>query len=202
MNNTPAHAAFLDRLRNATSQSHTNLENLPISASIMKPDVSTQEYGHYLSLMHDVVTDAEDNIFPLLQAIVPDLNERSKKQFLETDFQTLGVVKGRNNKPLSASITNITTGFALGIMYVVEGSSLGGRVIYKNINAALGYDADNGARYFAGYGGQTGSHWKKFLDTLTQYEAETDCSSEIIAGAEFAFNVISSHFTQNGPDTV
>lgn len=202
MNNTLAPAAFLEKLRNATSQSHTYLESLPVSVSIMKPDVSNKEYVHYLQLMHDVVADAEDNIFPALQHIVPDLDERAKKHFLEQDLELLGISKRTDSKPLSASISDISTGFALGIMYVVEGSSLGGRVIYKNINTALGHNAEKGARYFAGYGGQTGSHWKKFLDTLMQYEAENECSKEIIAGAEYAFNAISAHFTKNSPDTV
>lgn len=202
MNNTLAPAAFLEKLRNATSQSHTYLESLPVSVSIMKPDVSNKEYGHYLSLMHDVVTDAEDNIFPALQHIITDLDERAKKHFLEQDLQSLGIASDPNSKPLSASLDSISTGFALGIMYVVEGSSLGGRVIYKNINAVLGHDAENGARYFAGYGAQTGSHWKKFLDALIQYEAENGCGNDIIAGAEYAFNAISAHFTKNGPDTI
>ena len=49
----------------------------------------------------------------------------------------------------------------------------------------------------AGFGGQTGSHWKKFLDALVQYEADNDSGQDIIAGAEYAFNAISGHFAKN-----
>lgn len=189
---------FLENLRSATSQSHISLEELPISKSIMNPQVTNDEYALYLSLMQDVVKDAEENIFPVLNTIITDLSERNKNQLMVQDLVSLGHAKPEATvKPLSEGITNISTAFALGIMYVVEGSSLGGRVILKNINAALGHTIENGASYFGGYGGQTGSYWKNFLAALTQYETETGSADEIIAGAEYAFNAISKHFIAN-----
>ena len=38
---------------------------------------------------------------------------------------------------------------------------------------------------------------KVFLGMLTKYEAENNCAEDIIAGADFTFNVINSHFTKN-----
>jgi heme oxygenase len=198
MNNTVSTNSFLDNLRNATSQSHTNLEALPVSASIMNPKVTNGEYALYLNLMHDVVKDAEENIFPQLNEIITDLADRNKNQLLEQDLKFLGFSKENSNlKPLSESLQNPSKAFAMGIFYVIEGSSLGGRVILKNINTALGHDIENGASYFGGYGGQTGSHWKNFLGMLTQYEKENNAADEIIAGADYAFNAISRHFTEN-----
>lgn len=198
MNDIIATPSFLENLRNATSQSHTNLEALPISASIMNPKVTNSEYALYLNLMHDVVKDAEENIFPQLNEIVADLTDRNKNHLLEQDLNFLGYSKeSTNTKPLSESLQNPSKAFALGIFYVIEGSSLGGRVILKNINAALGHDIEKGASYFGGYGGQTGSHWKNFLGMLTQYEKDNNTADEIIAGADYAFNAISRHFTEN-----
>jgi len=198
MDNIVTTPTFLDNLRTATSQSHTGLEELPISKSIMNPQVSKEEYLLYLSLMHDVVKDAEENIFPQLNDIITDLPERNKNSKLEKDLEVLGHTKTTGeNHPVSDGLNNPTNAFALGILYVIEGSSLGGRVILKNINTALGYDIENGASYFGGYGGQTGSHWKNFLAMLTQYEAETNSAEEIIAGADYAFNAISRHFIAN-----
>lgn len=198
MTNTTTSLSFLDNLRSATAHSHTNLEALPISASIMNPDVTNREYALYLNLMHDVVKDAEDNIFPALNTIVTDLSDRNKSHLLEQDLKTLGITKnGIAVKPLSNTQKLFSPAFALGIMYVIEGSSLGGRVILKNINAALGHDIDSGAAYFSGYGGQTGSYWKNFLGMLANYEAEHNNANEIIAGADYAFIAISEHFKNN-----
>lgn len=195
MNNGTLTETFLGRLRNTTAQSHTNLEELPVSKSIMNPEVTYAEYALYLTLMHDVVKDTEQNIYPLISDIVPGLEDYRKTGFIESDLATLGKKKS-GFVPVISEGREITTAFALGIVYVIEGSSLGGRVILKNINDALGHDADNGAKYFAGYGNTTGSHWKNFLNILTGYEAENNCGEEIIAGADYAFTTIAKHFSK------
>jgi len=194
--NTTTQPGFLDSLRTSTATSHTALEAMPVSVSIMKPDVTNAEYALYLDLMYDVVKDAEENIFPLIANVIPDLEARNKTQQLKADLAFLGKDKSGYHKALSSKIDTLTPAFALGIMYTVEGSSLGGRVILKNINGVLGHDAENGARYFSGYGGQTGSMWKSFLGQMMQYEAQNDAAQEIIAGANFAFDAIAAHFNR------
>ena len=163
MNNTANTISFLENLRTATAKSHTALEELPISKSIMNPEVSNSEYALYLSLMQDVVKDAEENIFPSLKDSITDIDERKKNHLINKDLSVLGYNKTETIKPLSNSLSNSSIGFALGVLYVIEGSSLGGRVILKNITNALGYTAENGASYFGGYGEKTGSQWKSFL---------------------------------------
>lgn len=197
MSTTFSAPVFLDKLRAATTQSHTALEALPVSLSIMSPNVTNAEYGLYLSLMLDIVKDAEENIFPVAHAAIPGLDIHSKAQFIEADLKALGYTKKLSYNPLSSGINNPTPAFALGVMYVIEGSSLGGRVILKNISNVLGHNAENGGSYFTGYGSQTGSHWKAFLGSLIEYENLYNAEAEIIAGANFAFHAISTHFTAN-----
>lgn len=190
---------FLENLRNSTSQSHTDLENLPVSLSITNPAVTLKEYTDYLSLMHDVVKDAEQNIFNKLTTIIPDLDQRTKAGLIEEDLLFAGINKTTNTTPLSHSLPNESVAFALGIMYVIEGSTLGGRFILKNITQALGLDSEKGAKYFAGYGNTTGSHWKNFLNYMVKYQEEHKCENEIIEGANFAFNEINRYFSQVTP---
>lgn len=197
MNDTISMPAFLNNLRTATSESHTALEALPVSESILKADVTDLDYTHYLNLMRDVVKDAEENIFPILNNVVTDLESRNKTHLIEADLNALGAVTETAEKPLSEGIDSLTVPFALGVLYVVEGSSLGGRVILKNINTVLGHDAENGAAYFSGYGGQTGSRWKAFLDVLVSYESANNAGDEIIAGANYAFDAINAHFSRD-----
>jgi heme oxygenase len=200
MNNTTIEATtFPERLKEITSQSHKNLESLPVSVSIVSPSVTKEEYTHYLSLMHDVVKDAEENIFPQLEGVINGVSERNKTHLLENDLAALGYPKKDFKKPLSVVKDKFSDAFALGVMYVIEGSTLGGRFILKNINEALGYSAEDGAQYFAGYGNATGSHWKSFMNQMTQYEESSKNDTEIIAGANFAFDAINKHFTENTP---
>lgn len=184
---------FLERLRADTADSHKNLEKLPLSMSIMSPTVSAEAYALYLNRMHDVVKDTEENIFPLLQNVFSDLEERRKLQFINDDLAFLNAPKTDSKSPFELS-EKVSIPFAIGILYVVEGSSLGGRFILKNLQAALGYD-QNGVSYFNGYGNKTGSSWKHFLNVLTAYEEQNNAGEAIIAGADFAFQAIHRHFS-------
>ena len=184
---------FLEQLRADTADSHKNLEKLPLSMSIMSPTVSAEAYALYLNRMHDVIKNTEENIFPLLQNIFPDLEERRKLPLINADLAFLNAPKTEFKSPFVFS-EKISVPFAIGIVYVVEGSSLGGRFILKNLQTALGYDVE-GVSYFNGYGNKTGSSWKNFLNVLTTYEEQNNVGSEIIAGADFAFQSIHSHFS-------
>ncbi len=195
MSHITATETFLERLRSVTALSHKNLEGLPVSVSIMDPEITKQQYILYLALMQDVVRDTENNVYPIVKGIVEDIDDRRKASQLESDLAYLGYTGQSNAMPLTDGMS-ITPGFAMGIMYVIEGSSLGGRVILKNISSALGFDEANGAKYFAGYGPVTGSRWKKFLDVLVSYEEENSNEDEIIAGANHAFDAIAAHFTK------
>lgn len=190
----PKAKTFLDRLRAKTAGSHQKLEDQPISKSIMNPTVSKEQYIQYLDLMHNLVKDAEENIFPQLSEIITDFEHRKKAHLLENDFAFLNFKKENiNEKPLSLNTSN-SIPFNLGIMYVIEGSSLGGRFILKNIQKALGYNENGGATYFEGYGNRTGSTWKTFLNTMIAFENENNCEAEIIAGADYAYDTIAEYF--------
>lgn len=183
---------FLEQLKNRTSFAHRQLESLPISASILSPDLKIADYAHYLSLMHDVHKSLQDRIYPLLSNIISDLKERKKTNLIENDLSYLNYKKDNivpvfNNQEISIP-------FALGILYVVEGSSLGGRFILKNIETIPRLDTQNGVSYFTGYGNKTGSYWKAFLNALTAYETDFNCADEIIEGAVYAFDAIHNHF--------
>ncbi len=195
MNHPSTAPEFLEKLRTATANSHTALESLPVSISIMSPNVTNKEYALYLNLMYDVVKDAEENIFPAAHTAIKSLDVHPKAQFIEADLEALGYNKKEFITPLSSKTSTLTPAFALGVMYVIEGSSLGGRVILKNINTVLGHDAHSGGSYFTGYGGQTGSHWKTFLASLIDFANLHNTEAEIIEGANFAFDAISAHFT-------
>jgi heme oxygenase len=185
-------SAFLGDLKYKTSDSHKKLESLSISASILSPDMKISDYLKYLSLMHDVHKNIEEAIFPILSGVIPDFDKRRKSHLIEQDFKFLYHNK-TNLTPVFNNI-DITEPFALGILYVIEGSTLGGRFILKNISTVSGLDKGFGVSYFEGYGDKTGSYWKAFLNYLSEYEEEHNCGNNIIEGASYAFDSIYNHF--------
>ncbi|RZJ51561.1 MAG: hypothetical protein EOO19_00235 [Chryseobacterium sp.] len=183
---------FLNDLKTQTADSHKKLERLPVSASILSPDMKIEDYIHYLSLMHDVHESTENVIFPLLIDTIDDLEQRKKKQLIEQDLKFLDY-----NKTISTNVFQVTDSsiaFALGILYVIEGSTLGGRFILKNVSTNPKLSGDHGISYFNGYGDKTGSYWKNFLNMLSEYEQNHNCADEIIEGAVYAFDSIYNHF--------
>lgn len=188
---------FPEKLKQNTSVPHTQLEELPLSKAIISPDVNTEDYLLYLDLMQDIIYEVENIIYPKLSTIIQDIEERRKNPLIEADFSALSYTKNKPARSVLNLKDDISTGYAMGIMYVIEGSTLGGRVLYKNIEKHLGYNNDKGAAYFAGYGDKTGSNWKNFMLTLSNYENEHGNADDIIAGANHAFTSITKHFTEN-----
>lgn len=183
---------FLNDLKAQTADSHKNLEQLTVSASILSPDMKIEDYNHYLSLMHDVHKSTEEVIFPLLTEVIADLEERKKTFLIEQDLLFLNSHK--TNSTTIFQVKDLTIPFALGILYVVEGSTLGGRFILKNVSANPQLSGNGGVSYFNGYGEKTGSYWKSFLKMLSEYENNNNCAEEIIKGAVYAFDSIYNHF--------
>lgn len=185
-------SSFLNDLKTQTADSHKKLEELPVSMSIMSPDMKIEEYAKYLNLMHDVHQDTEGTIFPLFTNLIDDLEQRRKKQLIEADLSFLNYELTPSEKVFKTK--DISVPFALGILYVVEGSTLGGRFILKNVSKVPQLSGDKGVSYFNGYGEKTGSFWKSFLNFLSEYEQENNCGDSIIEGAVFAFDSIYNHF--------
>lgn len=185
-------SSFLNDLKTKTAESHKKLEELPVSMSIMSPDMKIEEYAKYLNLMHDVHQDTEETIFPLFAGLIEDLEQRRKKQLIEADLSFLNYDLTSSEKVFKTD--KISVPFALGILYVVEGSTLGGRFILKNVSKVSQLSGDKGVSYFNGYGEKTGSFWKSFLGFLSEYEQENNNGDAIIEGAVFAFDSIYNHF--------
>ncbi|HEX8577281.1 MAG TPA: biliverdin-producing heme oxygenase [Flavobacterium sp.] len=190
-------AIFLNNLRSQTQPSHKKLESLPISRLLIHQDITIDAYAQYLQLMYTIVFQFEQHIFPVVEKVVPDSNKRKKSFLLLRDLKHINAEK-INLLPLFTNAPHdFSVPFALGMLYVLEGSTLGGRFILKNIQENLRLDEENGASYFAGYGNKTGSYWKQFLQFLTEYESITHTEKEIIAGADYAFRVIENHLSKN-----
>ncbi|WPR74148.1 biliverdin-producing heme oxygenase [Algoriphagus sp. NG3] len=196
MRSAEATSPFSSRLKEATSSFHQELESLPISKSILKINITADEYLKYLNLMHDVVSEIEKKLFPRLQDLVMDLNDRKKSEWIEEDFRALGFEKNHTIEVFEKLNGEISSGYAMGMLYVIEGSTLGGRVIFKHLQRTLGYTSENGAAYFTGYGENTGLLWKNFICTLMDYEQKNKVGEEIIEGANYTFQAIGNHFKQ------
>ena len=73
---------------------------------------------------------------------------------------------------------------------MVEGATLGGRIIGRHLRDGLGLNASTGASFFAGYGEQTGAMWTRltahvdaapFVDTEEAASAAVETFETLLA---------------------
>lgn len=181
---------FLKKLREKTGESHTRLEDNFYSRAILSPAVKLSDYQTYIAKLYGVIQSCEVDIFPKIASVLPDLSERYKSELIVKDLVGTGISRGKIVKfPIHKFLAS-TTAEALGVMYVLEGSTLGGKILYKHMNHELGLSHENGASYFWGYGEKTGILWKNFISTLAGYAVGENCEEEIIASAIQTFTTI------------
>jgi heme oxygenase (biliverdin-IX-beta and delta-forming) len=92
---------------------------------------------------------------------------RSRQPMARADLTVLGQCP-RDDADPTLSIGLAGEAAALGSMYVMEGSALGGQLIARALAERLGIRADTGASYFHGWGAHTGRQWKAFRELAEQ----------------------------------
>jgi len=188
MSNSTIANTFYERLRSETGEAHRRLEALPISQKLLSETLTSHDFIQYLTGMASVILASERDVMHHLTPYLTDLEQRRKFYLIENDLEFLK----QDLAPTPFAFDVASTAHAFGIIYVVEGSTLGGRYILNHVQKTVQYDAIQGASYFAGYGNQSGAMWKIFLNTLLAYASQGH-SEAIIDGANYAFAAIHKH---------
>jgi len=147
----------LERLRRATRPIHADIERiidiLPIPTRARYTWFLAKQYGFLVPL------EAAWDACPLSAEL--DLPARRRAPLLVSDLSVLGLDAGR--LPLCHALPPLgDPAQALGALYVVEGSTLGGRALAPRVGEALGLGPEQGAAFLHGRGARTLTMWKTF----------------------------------------
>ena len=176
-------------LREQTKDLHRRTET---SVDLMKRLHSKEAYVQLLSRFHGFYLPLEDRISSVLASEIPGLNleERTKAHLLVIDLIALGKSEDEiASMPICDQLrpTN-SIGHALGCLYVLEGSALGGQFIRREVERRLGFTSEQGCRFFTGQGDLTASAWRAFCNTLDSYADEhPHTQNNILFAAEETF---------------
>lgn len=158
-----------DSLRRATADSHAHAEAV-ISTLMFRQPIDRATYvnllRHLLSFISHWERAVESFIEPVLENLV---RARTKLPLLRTDLAALGADDTMGAAYPQALPPLDGVGSALGSIYVIEGSTLGGQIIAKRIRQTLSLPDGAGVAYFESYGSQTSARWSEFLDILEQH---------------------------------
>ena len=123
---------------------------------------------------------------------MPDLEPvlRQKLPALTRDLASLAVPASAAGlrPPPAPRLGSVSS--ALGALYVLEGASLGGRVIERRVARVLGVSPNDGGAYFHGYGDNTGAMWRRFGQIMTDVVDERGESNEVVQGAVDCFDAL------------
>lgn len=181
---------FLERLRSDTNEMHRSLEKNSYAIKLMSESVTVEDYAAYLEKMYGFIAVFEEIILPQVTNEFPDVEP--KASLLETDILRLGKHVSEVQRIPAESIEEIypSSEAMLGGLYVMEGSTLGGMVIYKHLYDHLGEAIENKASFFTVYGKTTGSRWKNFLEHFCVLADSPQKEKAIIEGAVNTFRLL------------
>lgn len=171
----------VSRLRDATRDEHQRLEDsLDIFGRVARPEGRRRLVERF----HGLHAGAERALSPLLSGIAGlDYDARSRLPFLAADVRTLG------GDPAGLTLCDVdrpaNLAEALGVFYVLEGSTLGGQVIRKRLEARG--DTDRGLSFLNPYRDQVGPRWRAFLEVLERDTATEPRRDAAVKGALAGF---------------
>ena len=183
---------ILEQLEQGTRDLHARIER---QVPLLDPALQIDTYRAFLESMLGFYQPFEDAlaVFPWHRAGL-DLDQRRKARLLIDDLQRLGHDHGSlasirrcRDLPCPADLLE-----AMGCLYVVEGATLGGRILMRSVHRTLRLSPVSGCAFLASYGNAVGCMWRRFGEALvraerTSTEAGTAAAPSMVTAARDTF---------------
>lgn len=185
--------SILAALRRHTAAAHERLEAaLPLN----DPALDRAGYAALLARFGRLYAASEHALLAWdgpLAGYALDLGARRKAALVRGDLDALAAHAGaapivRHDDAPAVSVPCPTLGHAFGVLYVLEGSTLGGQVVLRQLTRTLGVTAASGGAFFASYGPQVGPMWRQFCVALERFAADAPHERDaVLAAADATF---------------
>lgn len=173
-----------DYLKQNTRHQHDLLEEKFNSKKIFEKAYSLEDYKRLIALNYQFLLNYEEKINDAIsEGFKDEIRQelRSKLPWIKKDANLLGIELSQN---LEVQEIN-SEAEAIGMLYVIEGASLGGNVIKKNLEKNPNFDGID-FHYFGMYNQSISEFWKEFILALNTYLPE-EKYPEVLKGAERAY---------------
>ena len=180
--------AILLRLRTDTRPFHDAVEQNPFNQALTAGAVTTAETARFLAKMYGFLQPFETQLREQASQFGPawQLEQRYRAQLILEDLAQLGYLAQPLLCPAWPPLH--TRPQLLGAMYVLEGSTLGGQVIARQLDKA-GIMAHT---FFPGRAERTGPLWKAFCQQLDAAATSTADQTAIAASAVHTFQTLAT----------
>ena len=181
----------LEALRRATRESHGRLEAMPGQARLLALDFTREEYRCALERMYGMYEPLGRALSAHEYGRIWGVRVAERAELLRSDLLEFGLTQAEVDAlPRCSQLPPVDTfDRALGCAYVFEGSTLGGRVIFKHLARVFPPHAAVPLRFFAGDGERTAASWRRFCVMLDGAAVNLE---ELCAGACAAFDAMAA----------
>lgn len=197
----PTQWDLTQRLREETMDLHHSLENHPQFSNLLSNSYTIPMFRKHLARMHGFYMTAEKHLAEFSDVKTLDLSKRLvKADRIKRDLQNLGLTREEIDElPQWERGRFGSLDEAWGHVYVIEGSTLGGRMIAKKLSQTLGIDVDTGLSFHQTYGDGSGFMWRQFKQATVLGEDEGWLDSDaVVASARTAFASMAEWFSGQG----
>jgi heme oxygenase (biliverdin-IX-beta and delta-forming) len=164
------------RLRKETEADHLAVE---AAFPLLDWRLDRARYVLCLERMYGVVAAWEERAAELAPDwLQPLLLARSRREMLKQDLAWFGV-SASEERPALPPMSDLPS--LLGTMYVMEGSTLGGQIIARQVAESLALEDGRGSAYFRGHVEKTGAMWKEFCEVLKVQVPENEADAVILS---------------------
>ncbi len=174
---------LLRRLRVATAACHAEVEAIvSIATRVRRRDDYVDLLGRFYGLHAGLESRLQEPTWELAWRDVGiEISAHRRAPLLVADLCGLGL----QVPAIAPEFAPFATfGAALGCLYVLEGSALGGQVVAGQVAATIG---EVPAAFLTGGGRRTGMLWASVRRGLRQYEGYGGDSDLVVAGARATF---------------
>lgn len=166
-------------LRAATRELHHAVDHHPLLAPLLRSGLDRRHYGQVLRALLWLHQPLQASLAAGIARFGGGYELADRVAWLRADLGFLGVAADLPAEAWQAPVAATPRELA-GMLYVVEGSMLGGQVIARQLAASLDLGVGTGASFFNGWGRETPARWQAFwihADVLTNGGTDEACAA-------------------------
>lgn len=171
-----------NEIKEATKVAHQQLEKTVVLR--LKNIRSAADYADFLKHFYAYFHAVERAIAPFITPdVLADYPQRRNSSYLKRDIEDLGGETTELPAAFAPAVGNAAE--AMGALYVLEGSIMGGPHIVQMLRR---YGMETGFSFFSGYGEDTGRMWGVFTTALNSVAASPEQRQAAVAAANKTFS--------------
>ena len=193
----------MDRLRSETRPHHDRAEQSGFGSLVMEGGLTKDLYVVHLAAWRRILAQLEQALRcsddEVIRAVWDE--DLAKVPLLDRDLDALspgGVTWTDGTAKAVGSFNAMVDRLEreeprslLGVVYVLEGSTMGGSVMKPRIAGQLGLEGDHGLAYYGCYGTNVGPHFKAFRSSMADAANGTGAEDRIVEAGKATFDGVS-----------